>query len=201
MSTLKFNQVAIIGVGLIGGSLGMILKRKSLANRIVGFSLHQPDLHTGIKLGAIDSFVTDPRDAVHGADLVILAIPVGSYEASLRSWSASLSDDAIVTDVGSVKGSLVARAEAMLPRYAHFVGAHPIAGKEASGPAAASDTLFRGARCIMTPTSATNPAALAQVEQLWLQVRSPTRSAYKISAANSSARDIYVTRPHVLVAW
>ena len=171
-----FHQVALIGVGLIGGSLGMVIKRQALAARVIGYDLNVKDLRTAVKMGAIDEFVNDPSDCVRGADLVVLAIPVGSYESSLRSWASSLRPGALVTDVGSVKGALVERAELAIPSHANFVGAHPIAGKEASGPAAASDGLFRGARCVVTPTERTDPTALARIERLWVQVASRHRT-------------------------
>ncbi len=172
----------MIGVGLIGGSLGMVMKRQALATRVIGFDVNTNDLRTALKIGAIDDFVNDPRDSVRGSDLVVLAIPVGSYESSLRSWVSSLRPGALVTDVGSVKGALVERTELAMPLHAHFVGAHPIAGKEASGPAAASDSLFRGARCIITPTDRTDPAALARIERLWEQVASrPASSDFPVS--------------------
>jgi prephenate dehydrogenase len=98
---------------------------------------------------------------------VVLATPVDTYEQHLRDWAASLSAGTIVSDVGSVKGLLVERAEALMPRHVHFVGAHPIAGKEKTGVAAGSDTLFQGARCILTPTGSTDRSALATVRALW----------------------------------
>ena len=168
----SFHQVALIGVGLIGGSLGMVMRRQALASRVIGFDINAQDLRTAVHMGAIDDFVDNPSDCVRGADLVVLAIPVGSYEASLRSWASSLRPGALVTDVGSVKGALVERTELAIARASHasYVGAHPIAGKEASGPAAASAGLFRGARCVVTPTGRTDPVALARIERLWEQV-------------------------------
>ncbi|WP_090897068.1 prephenate dehydrogenase [Candidatus Nitrospira nitrificans] len=164
---VHFKQVAIIGVGLIGGSLGMILRRKTLADHVVGVGRRVENLKTAVALGAIDRYVADPQEGVRGADLVVLATPVDTYERHLREWAHCLAPGAIVSDVGSVKGTLVERSEAIIPAGVHFVGAHPIAGKEKTGVAAGSDQLFKGARCILTPTTRTDPAALDRVRQLW----------------------------------
>jgi prephenate dehydrogenase len=164
---VHFKQVAIIGVGLIGGSLGMILRRKALADHIVGVGRRVENLKTAVALGAIDRYVADPQEGVRGADLVVLATPVDTYERHLHEWAHWLAPGAIVSDVGSVKGTLVERSESTMPAGVHFVGAHPIAGKEKTGVAAGSDQLFKGARCILTPTTRTDPAALDRVRQLW----------------------------------
>ncbi len=164
---VHFKQVAIIGVGLIGGSLGMILRRRALADHVVGVGRRVENLKTAVALGAIDRYVADPQEGVRGADLVVLATPVDTYERHLQEWAHCLAPAAIVSDVGSVKGTLVERSEAAMPVGVHFVGAHPIAGKEKTGVAAGSDQLFKGARCILTPTTRTDPAALDRVRQLW----------------------------------
>jgi prephenate dehydrogenase len=164
---VHFKQVAIVGVGLIGGSLGMILRRKALADHVVGIGRRVENLKTAVELGAIDRYVADPKEGVQGADLVILATPVDTYERHLKEWAHCLAPGAIVSDVGSVKGTLVERSEAAMPASVHFVGAHPIAGKEKTGVAAGSDQLFKGARCILTPTKRTNQQALERIKQLW----------------------------------
>ena len=110
----------------------------------------------------------DAKDAVKDADLVILATPVDTYERHLNEWASCLRPGAIVTDVGSVKGDLVAQSERHMPAGVHFVGAHPIAGKEKTGAAAGAEDLFTGRRCILTPTEHTNADALEQVQSLWL---------------------------------
>ncbi len=165
--TVHFKQVAIIGVGLIGGSLGMILRRKALADHIVGIGRRVENLKTAVELGAIDRYVADPKEGVQGADLVVLATPVDTYDRHLKEWANCLAPGAIVSDVGSVKGTLVEQSEAAMPAGVHFIGAHPIAGKEKTGVAAGSDQLFKGARCIVTPTKRTDPQALERIKQLW----------------------------------
>ena len=164
---VHFRQAAIIGVGLIGGSLGMILRRKVLADQVVGVGRRVENLKTAVALGAIDRYVADPQEGVVGADLVVLATPVDTYERHLHEWAHRLVPGAIVSDVGSVKGPLVERSEATMPAGVHFVGTHHIAGKEKTGVAAGSDQLFKGARCILTPTKRTDPTAFDRVKQLW----------------------------------
>jgi prephenate dehydrogenase len=164
---VHFKQVAIVGVGLIGGSLGMVLKRRALAGSVVGIGRRVENLKTAVELGAIDRYVSDAGDGVRDADLVVLATPVDTYERHLKEWGGHLKPGTIVSDVGSVKGPLVEQAERLLPSSVRFVGAHPIAGKEKTGVAAGSVTLFQGARCILTPTQRTDPQALQAVRALW----------------------------------
>jgi prephenate dehydrogenase len=165
--SVHFNRAVIIGVGLIGGSLGMIIRRKGLASSVVGVGRRVENLKTAVTVGAIDRYVVDPKDAVNDADLVVLATPVDTYERHLKEWASCLQPGAIVTDVGSVKGELVERAERAMPAGVHFVGGHPIAGKEKTGAAAGSEELFAGRRCILTPTKQTDSQALDRIQSLW----------------------------------
>lgn len=164
---VHFKQVTIVGVGLIGGSLGMFLKQNAMADSVVGVGRRIENLKTAIELGAIDRYVSDAKDGVREADLVILATPVDTYERHVKEWGSCLKSGAIVSDVGSVKGALVEQVERLLPNNVRFVGAHPIAGKEKTGVAAGSVTLFKGARCILTPTKRTDPQALRTIRALW----------------------------------
>ncbi len=168
----RFTHVAIIGVGLIGGSLGMVLKRLAMAETVVGIGRRIENLEAAQRLGAIDRFVRDAAEGVRNADLVVLATPVDTYESQLSLWGEHLARGCVVTDVGSVKGPLVERIESLLPPQVHFVGAHPIAGKEKTGVTAGSSDLFRGARCIITPTARTSSDALGTVRALWEQAGS-----------------------------
>lgn len=161
-----FPQVAIVGVGLIGGSLGMALKRHALAETVIGVGRNPEKLEVGRRLGAIDACAAE-KEAMRGADLIVLATPVDSYEGQLAAWGQVLKPGALVSDVGSVKGALVAQMEDLMPPKTYFVGAHPIAGREKSGVEAGSPTLFQDARCIVTPTSRTDSGALRQVTSLW----------------------------------
>jgi len=144
-----------------------VLKRQALADSVVGIGRGVENLKAAVALGAIDRFVADAATGIRGADLVVLATPVDTYERHLKQWASVLESGAIVTDVGSVKGALVELAEGLLPSSARFVGAHPIAGREKTGVAAGSADLFRGARCILTPTARTDPRALQAIRALW----------------------------------
>ena len=164
---IHFNNVTIIGVGLIGGSLAKVLKGKHLAKEITGTGRSRATLELALKLGVIDHVGQGTTQAVEHADLVVLAAPVGTFESTVREIALHMKKGAILTDVGSVKGTLVKRIESMLPTGVHYVPGHPIAGKERHGVAEASEALFRGAKCILTPTNRTDPQALEAVKALW----------------------------------
>ena len=165
--TVHFKQVAIVGVGLIGGSMGMILKRQGLAGRVVGVGRSPANLDLAVERGAIDTYERDPKAAMPGTELVILATPVESYAGHLKEWGHLLEPGTIVSDVGSVKGPLVGQVESLVPAGVHFVGAHPIAGKESSGVGEGSVALFTNALCLVTPTENTDPHALRTVQHIW----------------------------------
>ncbi|MCA9421913.1 MAG: prephenate dehydrogenase/arogenate dehydrogenase family protein [Nitrospira sp.] len=171
-----FRHVTIIGIGLLGGSLGLALKKQGLAETVVGIGRRQENLELAIQMGAIDQFFLEPHDAVSQSDLIVLATPVETYLPQIHLWGKDLTPAAIVSDVGSVKGQLVSKIEAMLPPSTFFVGAHPIAGKEKSGVAHADSRLFQGARCIVTPTPNTDAQALGRVRHLWETVGSVVAS-------------------------
>lgn len=164
---LLFQQMTIVGVGLIGGSLGMICKQQGLVGTVVGTGRRIENLKKAVELQAIDRYTTDLADAASGSDLLVLATPVDTFESALSACAPKLASGAVITDVGSVKGPLVGRLEALVGPDMAFVGAHPIAGKEKTGVEAASVELFRGALCILTPTSKTDSAALVKIRRLW----------------------------------
>lgn len=166
-----FNRMAVIGVGLIGGSLALDCKKNGLVRTIAGYGRTEENLKTAAALGVIDEYHATIEKAVRGADLVLLAGPIGSYPAAVREMLPFLSKNAIVTDVGSVKGRVVADLAPLLGKH-HFVPAHPIAGREKSGVGAAVAGLFKGARCILTPVPATDRASLEKVKKLWEAVGS-----------------------------
>lgn len=162
-----FNNVTIIGVGLIGGSLARVLKAKNLATRITGAGRSRATLEQALKLGVIDSMGNGPAQSVEDADLVVLASPVGTFEKIVSEIGPHLKRGAILTDVGSVKGALIKKIESAVPSGSHYVPAHPIAGREKSGVAESTDTLFQGRRCILTPTARTDQKALEAVREMW----------------------------------
>lgn len=165
---ILFKKVTIIGVGLIGGSLARVMRYRGLAGRIIGSGRSRETLELALKLGVIDDMGQAPAAAVEDADLVVLASPVGAFESIVAEIGPGLKKGAILTDVGSVKGDLVKRIEAMLPAGVHYVPGHPIAGKEKHGVAESSEILFSNARCILTPTAKTDPQALEAVKAIWV---------------------------------
>jgi prephenate dehydrogenase len=164
---LFFPAVTIIGVGLIGGSLAKVMKAKHLAGVITGAGRSREALEQALRLGVIDKGGQDVRRAVEQADLVLLASPVRSFSPIVREIGSAIKPGAILTDVGSVKGGMVRALEGLLPPGVRFVPGHPIAGREQHGVAAATETLFRGAKCILTPTARTDARALETVKDLW----------------------------------
>ncbi len=165
--SILFNNVTIIGVGLIGGSLAKVLKAKNLAARITGAGRSRATLELALRTGVIDRIGQGSARAVEDADLVVLASPVGTFGAVIAEIGSHLKRGAILTDVGSVKGALIRTVEDALPEHVHFVPAHPIAGREKSGVAEATETLFAGRRCILTPTARTDQKALDAVRGMW----------------------------------
>jgi len=164
---LFFNKVTIIGVGLIGGSLAKVMKTQKICGEIHGAGRSRETLEQAVKLGVIDHMGQSPAHAVEHADLVVLATPVGTFASLVREIAPHLKNGAILTDVGSVKGGLVRTIEGLLPAGAHYVPGHPIAGREKHGVGAASEDLFRGAKCIITPTERTDAKALEAITALW----------------------------------
>ncbi len=164
---IYFNNVAIIGVGLIGGSLARVLKSKNLAGHITGVGRNRNTLEQALKLGVIDSIDQVVTSAVAESDLVVLASPVGTFEKIVREIGPCLKPGAILTDVGSVKGALIKKMEAAIPHGSHYVPAHPIAGRERSGVEESTEVLFQGRRCVLTPTARTDGKALDIVRDMW----------------------------------
>ncbi len=174
--SIHFEKLTILGVGLIGGSFARVCKKKKLANSIVGFGRSEENLRKAVKLGVIDTYDLDLKKAVEQADFVLVAVPVGMILPLVKQISPFLKKNCVVSDVGSVKGSLVAEAESTLPEGVHFVGAHPIAGTEKSGVEHSFAELFEGAKCILTPTGSTNNEALSKVEEIWKMMGAEIRS-------------------------
>ena len=164
---MGFSRISILGVGLLGGSVGLAAKSILNGCKIVGYGHRAATLETALEIGAIDEAQSDPAAAVNNADLVILATPVGVFEQTLKSISSALSPDVIVTDVGSTKRSVVELAEKLLPKKTHFVGSHPMAGSEKRGIDFAKPDMFQNNVCITTPSRRTSRKALEAVEQFW----------------------------------
>jgi prephenate dehydrogenase len=164
------EKLAVIGVGLIGGSLALALREAGAVKEVVGCGRGEANLRLARSLGIVDHYTQDVAEAVRGADRVLLAVPLGAMRQTLQAMRDHLSPQAVVTDAGSVKGSVVDDLRAVFgepPGF--FVPGHPIAGTERSGAEAAFASLYRNRRVILTPLPETEAAALAAVEAMWRQ--------------------------------
>lgn len=159
----QFEKVAVVGVGLIGGSLSLAIKEKKLAGQVVGVSRHKRTILLAKRRGAIDSGACD-INIIKGADLVILAAPVAVILKLAKAVCGIVSRECIVTDVGSTKEEIVFSLEKMFPNY---VGSHPLAGSEKQGVLNANAELFKNSICVLTPTKKTNTAALRKIKLFW----------------------------------
>ncbi len=166
-NSFKFQKITIIGVGLIGGSFALALKKKKLCGHIVGFGRSEKNLKRAKNKKIIDSYELDPVTACKDSDLILFSTPVGFFLEIAKKIKNSLKPGAIVTDVGSVKGKLVYDIEKILPDKIYFVGGHPIAGSDQSGIDAASAEIFKNAKCIITPTGKTNKNAMKSIISIW----------------------------------
>lgn len=162
------RRLCVIGVGLIGGSLARALRQVGYCREVVGAGRDPQHLQRAVELGVIDRFATDPAQAVQGADMVLVAVPLGAMQAVFSAIRGQLAEDAVLTDAGSAKASVIAAAQAAFGALpAAFVPGHPIAGTEQSGVAASFPELYRGRRVILTPTRVSTPDAIARVRAMW----------------------------------
>jgi prephenate dehydrogenase len=192
------KRVAIIGLGLIGGSLGLAIRRRRAAREVVGFSRRQATVARAKSRGAIDRSAASLRQAVLEADLVVLAGPVDTIVPLGRQAARFMKPGAVLTDVGSTKAAIVRGLGQHLPRGIAFVGGHPIAGSEQQGIDAANAGLFAGAVCMLTPTARTPRAALKRVRALW------ERIGARVQIVSPAAHDQLLAMgshlPHLLAA-
>jgi len=165
--SLHIPRLAVVGVGLIGGSLSLALKEAGAVGHVVGIGRGLPNLETALELGVVDSYTQDLAAGVADADVVFLATPVLSLPVVAAEAVKAMKSGGILTDGGSVKGTVAEAIDPLMPEDVHFVPGHPIAGTEKSGAEAAFATLYRGKRCILTPTDATDASALATVREMW----------------------------------
>jgi prephenate dehydrogenase len=162
-----FERVTVAGVGLLGGSVALAARAAGLIGSVTGLGRSAANLQTAQDRGIIDRYSHDPVEAARDADLLLLAVPVRAMAAVATACAPALRRGAVISDVGSVKATVVRDIEAVLPAGVAFVGAHPIAGTEDSGAAAARADLFRGSRCIVTPGQTSTAAAVAKIRALW----------------------------------
>ncbi|GLP98550.1 prephenate dehydrogenase [Methylophaga thalassica] len=162
------NRLAVIGVGLIGGSLALSLKSKGAVNEVIGYSRSENARQEALALGVIDKAADSIAEAVAEADVIFVAVPMGAMAAVFADMSEHIRPEAIITDGGSAKAQVVLAArEALGNNFKQFVPGHPIAGTEKSGPSAAFATLYEDHRVVLTPVSDTDTAATAKIKAMW----------------------------------
>lgn len=196
---VRWKKVTVVGVGLLGGSLGLALRQRRLADCVAGYVRRASSVRECEHLGAVDFATRDLGRAVSGADLVVLCTPIAQMRPLALEMAGHLTRGAIVTDVGSVKETLVRDLEGLLaPVGAFVVGSHPMAGAEKMGVAAARADLFANAICVVTPTRNSDPRGVRQVEQLWKSVGA------RVVRLSPTTHDRLVSRsshlPHVVAA-
>ena len=162
-----FGKVALIGLGLIGSSLSLAMRRGGLAGFISGYAQSAETRKTAVDLGLVDEIHTNASEAVKDADLVVLCVPVGVCGAVTAEISDNLKQGAILTDVASTKGSVVRDMVPHVPAGVHFIPGHPIAGSEKSGPKAGYAELFDNRGCILTPDENADPVMTDKLEAFW----------------------------------
>jgi cyclohexadieny/prephenate dehydrogenase len=192
------NVLTIVGVGLIGGSIGLAAKRRSLVRMVRGLGRQQASLQRALAVGAIDEAHLDPQAALSEADLVVYCTPVDQIAGQILRFAPWCRPGALLTDAGSTKAAIVAEVEGSLPDGLHFVGSHPLAGSEKRGPEFADAELFQGRWTVTTPTARTQTQPLAQVESFWTALG----SRVKRMAPEAHDRALALTShlPHLLAA-
>jgi len=196
---VRWNKITIAGVGLLGGSLGLAIKRRRVARRVEGYARRAATVIECRRRGVMDRVSLDLRSAVADADLIVLCTPLAQMRPLVKAMLRSLKRGAVVTDVGSAKASVVREMESLVAGAgAHFVGSHPMAGAEKTGVVAACADLFVDAVCVVTSTRRTNRAALRRVEQFWKSVGG------RVMRLDPAAHDKLVSRsshlPHIVAA-
>ena len=196
MAGSRLDTVVIFGVGLIGGSFALALKSAGAVKRVIGLGRSQANLARALELGVIDAASGDPA-AVAGADLVLLATPLGQMEAVLRAIALHLESGTVITDGGSTKQDVVALAYRVLKRRAaQFVPGHPIAGAEHSGVAAARADLYRGRKVVLTPLPENSERSVRRVRAAW---RACGAKLYRMQPAEHDSVFAAVSHlPHLL---
>lgn len=167
MTTARFRRIALIGLGLIGSSISHAARRAGLADEIAGSARTADTIETAKRLDIVDHGFSDPRQAVDGADLIFICVPVGASGAVMENISTAVAPGAIISDVGSVKRAVIDQMTPHIPEGVHFIPGHPVAGTEQSGPESGFAELFDGRWCILTPESGTDPTAVERLSKFW----------------------------------
>lgn len=198
MTSFAPQRVVVVGVGLIGGSIGLALKARCPGVHVAGVGRRQGSLDEARAAGAIDSAHLDAAEGAAGADLAVLCTPVCAYRTHLEAIKDVLADGGLITDAGSTKAAVVAEAEDILGRAGRFVGAHPMAGSERKGVAYASADLFEGAMCILTPGQHVPADAIEACRAFWEAIGMATRIRGPVEHDQALARVSHL--PHVVSA-
>ena len=192
-----FDQLGLVGCGLMGGSFALALKRAGLVRRVVGFSPSEATRQRALDMGVIDAAALDASQAAHGSDLVLVAVPVAATQSTFAALSSALSPQALLMDVGSTKRDVVQAAENALDnKLATFVPAHPIAGKEVSGVAHADVDLYTGCQVILTPIAQTGTTQLAKAQAVWAALGAQVRTMSALDHDSAFAAVSHL--PHML---
>lgn len=163
----QWDTIAIVGVGLIGGSIGLALRKRGIARRVVGVGRREASLDEALRLGAVDATSTDMHVGVAEAELTVVCTPVERIVEHAQQAAAACAEGAIITDAGSTKGAIVAALDSSLPRGVRFVGSHPLAGSEKTGCASARSDLFNDRVAVVTPGDGTTDSDCAAIESFW----------------------------------
>jgi prephenate dehydrogenase len=194
---VMFKKMVVAGVGLIGGSLALDMRREKLVKEVVGYGRSEGNLKVAKKKGIIDSYFLCAEQIPEGVDFLMMATPVQTIVPLTAAFLPRLPAGCIVSDVGSVKAEIVRGMDKLLPSDIDFVGAHPIAGSERWGAEAAYENLFAGRRCILTPSKRTSVVALKKMQTLWRRVGA------RVECLNAAVHDrilgVVSHIPHVLV--
>ena len=174
MNLGELERIAVVGVGLLGGSIGQALRAAGFAGTRVGIGRRESSLKAALACEAVDEITLDAAQGVRGAQLVVVCTPIAQIEGLLRQMAPALKPGVYVTDVASTKAKVARMAERLLPPKVRFVGSHPIAGSEKTGVEFARADLFQHALCIITPTARTAPATVRWMEQFWRAIGATT---------------------------
>ncbi len=191
------NRLVIIGVGLIGSSLALSLKETNYVKTVIGCGRSEDNLKKGIELGVLDGYSLSISEAVKGADVVVVAVPLGAMDSVFKQMEPSLEDATVVTDVGSAKATVLRDATHSLGEHFHqFVPGHPIAGSENSGVEAGFASLYRDRKVILTPEKETNEKAIEIINKMWRQ----TGAAVEVMTVEHHDKVLAATShlPHML---
>ena len=192
-----FDQLGLVGCGLMGGSFALALKRAGFVRRVVGFSPSEATRQRALDMGVIDAAALDASQAAHGSDLVLVAVPVAATQSTLESLATALSPHGLLMDVGSTKRDVVQAATLALgDKLATFVPAHPIAGKEVSGVAHADVDLYTGCQVILTPIAQTGTTQLAKAQAVWAALGAQVRTMSALEHDSAFAAVSHL--PHML---